>query len=178
MSTIEELLSSPQAVGEWALVAEKSSFQFSNTTFWGAMTVKGRFTDFSGEGRIGPDGKVSGQIVIKAASLRTGIGLRDNHLRSADFFDVEHYPDIVVRVVGAQPAKSDRMEVDAQLSIRGNTAALPLEVRVSRLDDGAVRLTGTTTVDRERFAVSGNMVGMVGKTTTVSADAVFRRSGD
>ena len=52
-----------------------------------------------------------------------------------------------------------------------------MTVRAQVLDDGAVRLTATTSVEREQLGVSGNMVGMVGKTTTLSADTVFRRAG-
>jgi hypothetical protein len=40
-----------------------------------------------------------------------------------------------------------------------------------------VRLTATTTVDRDRLGVRGNMAGMIPKTTTVVADAVFRATG-
>ncbi|MCW2650798.1 MAG: hypothetical protein QOE41_2887 [Mycobacterium sp.] len=176
MSTIQTLLSNPQAVGVWTLVPERSKFEFRNKTSWGLMNVKGRFTEFSGEGRVSPDGKVSGRVVIKAASLRTGIRQRDKHLRSADFFDAEHYPDIVVTVNGVDPADDDEVNVRADLTVRGNTVALPFRARVATLDGGAVRVTATTTVDREQFGVSGNMVGMIGKTTTVSADAVFRHT--
>ena len=120
---------------------------------------------------------MSGHVAIKAATVTTGIKQRDNHLRSADFFDAEHYPDITVTVNGVDPAEGDELNVHADLSIRGNTIALPLRVRAQVLDDGAVRLTASTTVEREQLGVSGNMAGMVGKTTTLSADAVFRRAG-
>lgn len=176
MSTVTELLSSPHTVGEWVLVPEASSLQFKNSTFWGLMTVTGRFTEFSGAGRVGADGTVTGRIVIKAASLQTGIGARDRHLRSADFFDVEHYPDILVDVTGVE-VDGDNVTVAAQLSIRGHTVAMPFAARVARLDDGDLRVTGTTTVQRDRLGVSGNMLGMMGDTTTVSADATFSRSG-
>ena len=176
MSTVTTFLSSPEAVGSWTLVPGRSRFDFKNKTFWGLTNVKGRFTDFSGEGQIGQDGKVSGKLVIKAASLQTGIRQRDNHLRSPDFFDAEHYPDIVVTVDGVDVAHDDAVNVRAEMTICGNTVALPLTASVARLDDGAVRLTTTALVKREQLGVSGNIAGMVGSTTTVSADAVFRRA--
>jgi hypothetical protein len=52
-----------------------------------------------------------------------------------------------------------------------------MRVKAQILDDGAVRLAATTTVEREQLDVSGNMAGSVGKTATLSADAVFRREG-
>jgi polyisoprenoid-binding protein YceI len=177
LSSITDLLTSPEAVGAWTLDADRSSFSFQNKTMWGLANVKGRFTGFSGNGRVDTGGTVSGRVDVNAATVATGIKPRDNHLRSADFFDAEHHPDITITVKGVDPAGSDELNVRADLSIRGNTVPLPMKVRAEVLDDGAVRLTATTTVERERLGVSGNIAGMVGKTTTLSADAVFRRAG-
>ena len=44
------------------------------------------------------------------------------------------------------------------------------------LDDGSVRITVQTTVDRAKFDVTGNQLGMLGKTTTLAADALFARA--
>jgi len=177
MSNVTELLKSPQAVGTWTLDPNRSSFSFTNKTMWGLMNVKGRFTTFSGEGRVDAGGEVTGRIDVKAESVTTGIKQRDNHLRSADFFEAENHPDITVTVSGVDPSDDDGVNVHADLSIRGNTVALPLPARAEVLDDGAVRLTATTTVDRDTLGVSGNMVGMIPKTTTLVADAVFQRAG-
>ncbi len=174
MSTATELLNTP---GNWSLDPGRSAFSFMNKTMWGLANVKGRFSAFSGDGRVDASGQVSGHVDIKAASVATGIKPRDNHLRSADFFDAEHHPDITVTVNGVDPADGDELNVRADLSIRGNTVPLPLRVKAALLDDGSVRLTTTTTVEREQLGVSGNMIGMMGKTTTVLADAVFRRAG-
>ena len=176
MTTLATLLGSPAAVGRWELVPARSTLEFTNKTFWGLMNVKGAFTDLRGEGRIGADGTVTGRLVIKATSVQTGIGRRDHHLRSADFFDQENHPDIVVTVEGVQPGDGDEVTVRAELTIRGNTATLPLRATVDTLDDGAVRVTAKTTLQRGELGVSGNMAGMVGKTTVVSADLVFRRT--
>ncbi|HZQ30532.1 MAG TPA: YceI family protein [Mycobacterium sp.] len=173
MTTTTEILG--KAIGTWTLDPERSSFSFKSKTMWGLASVKGRFTQFSGEGRVDASGAVTGRVDVKAATVTTGIKKRDNHLRSADFFDAEHFPDISVTVNGVDPAEGEELNVSADMSIRGNTVALPLRVHAELLDDGAVRLTTTTTVDREALGVTGNMAGMIPKTTTVSADAVFRR---
>jgi polyisoprenoid-binding protein YceI len=180
MSSVTDLLNNTEAAGAWALDQDRSSFTFKNKTMWGLMNVRGRFTEFDGDGSVGAGGQVFGRIAIKAMSVTTGIKPRDNHLRSADFFDAEHHPDITVTVNGIDPADDDDdgLNVRADLSIRGNTVALPLRVTAAVLDDGAVRLTTTTTVDREELGVSGNMIGMIPETTTLSADAVFRRAGN
>jgi len=176
LSTVTDLLASPEAVGAWTLDADRSSFSFTNKTMWGLANVKGRYTGFTGTGRVDTGGTVSGRVDVKAATVATGIKPRDNHLRSAEFFDAEHYPDITVTVDGVDPAGGAELNVRADLSIRGNTVPLPMKARADVLDDGAVRLMATTTVEREQLGVSGNIAGMVGKTTTLSADTVFRRA--
>ena len=47
---------------------------------------------------MGPDGKVTGQLVMDAASLNSKNKQRDRHLRSADFFDAADHPRVVVTV--------------------------------------------------------------------------------
>jgi polyisoprenoid-binding protein YceI len=174
MATVTDLLKS---TGNWALDQDRSSFTFKNKAMWGLANVKGRFTEFSGGGSVDADGSVSGKVDIKAQSVSTGIKKRDEHLRSADFFDAEHHPDITITVSGVDPSADGDLNVRADLTIRGNTVALPMRVKAQILDDGAVRLAATTTVEREQLDVSGNMAGSVGKTATLSADAVFRREG-
>ena len=81
-----------------------STVGFSVPIFGGLSQVKGKFTDFTitlnnDEKDIT---KSSVSVVIKATSINTGIEGRDRHLRNADFFDVEKYPEITF--------KSERIE--------------------------------------------------------------------
>ncbi|MGA8252163.1 MAG: YceI family protein, partial [Mycobacterium sp.] len=96
MTTLETLLLDPDMAGVWNLAADRSAITFKIRNMWGLLRVKGRFTEFSGDGQLTGNGAVYGRLDIRAASLRTGIGRRDQHLRSADFFDVERYPEISV----------------------------------------------------------------------------------
>ena len=93
-------LTDPQLAGTWTLDPERSSVRFTSRTLWGLVPVNGRFTDVTGEGRITTDGTLSGRVVIRADSVRSGIGMRDHHLQAADFFDAERFPAIVVEVNG------------------------------------------------------------------------------
>ena len=144
---------------------------------WGLVPVKGRFSEFSGDGQITDRQTVFGRIDIKAASLDTGISMRDKHLRSADFFDVEKYPDISVVVTGAEAVGGDTVDLRANLTVKGTTEPVPLQAKVAVLDDGAVRVTTQADINRKDFGVDGNMIGMVGDATTLTADVVFRRAG-
>lgn len=172
MATLGDILTA--SAGNWILVPERSQLTFRNKTLWGLATVTGRFTEFSGEGSAGPG--VSGRVLIAAASLNTGIGKRDDHLRSADFFDVEAHPDITVQVTGLAPAEQgDLARLTTVLTVRGVPQTIELPVDVQVLDDGALQLSGTCSVRRADFGVSGNLLGMVGPGTELSGELVFTR---
>ena len=104
MASLSEFFSDPASTGTWTVVADQSTVAVKSKSMWGVVPVKVRFTEFSGEGQVNAPQTVSGNIDIKAASLRTGIGKRDNHLRSADFFEAEKFPDISVVVTA--PSRS------------------------------------------------------------------------
>ncbi len=165
--TLQSLLADPSAVGTWTLDPSRSQIRFSNKTLWGLVPVNGRFTDISGSGSVTADGAIKGRVDIKAASLRTGIGMRDKHLRSPDFFDTDNHPDITVEVTGPQ---------SATLTIRGTTLPLPLHTTIARVDAGTVRVTIRATVDRTEWGVSGNMAGMMPTAATLVAETVFTKS--
>jgi polyisoprenoid-binding protein YceI len=170
MTTLPDIL--VDTVGRWTLAPNRSSVTFQNKTAWGLSTVTGTFSEFSADGVAGDT--VTGRVTIRATSLHTGINKRDKHLRSADFFDVDNHPDIVVDVTGVHPADATRLQ--AALTVRGSSRPIELPVTVQTLDDGAVRVSGGCTVNRRDFGVSGNLLGMVGPVTELSADLVFTRA--
>jgi polyisoprenoid-binding protein YceI len=52
MAGIRELLGSSESVGVWRVVPEQSTIGFKSKSMWGLVPVKGRFTEFSGDGQI------------------------------------------------------------------------------------------------------------------------------
>src|SRR3954463_6670132 len=96
MTTLETLLHDPDSAGVWNLVPDRSTIGFKIKNMWGLMPVKGRFDEFSGDGQLTAKGAVFGRVDIRVASLHTGIGRRDRHLLSADFFDAERFPEISI----------------------------------------------------------------------------------
>jgi polyisoprenoid-binding protein YceI len=160
-------------LGDWQLDAGRTALTFRSPTFWGLAKVKGRFGEVSGSGAATAPNLVSGRIDIAAASISTGIAKRDDHLRSADFFDVEKYPTITVNVTSAGIADSDTVKLHVQLTIKDSSRLLDLPVTVRTLNDGALELSTSTALNRPDFGVDGNLLGMMGNTTTVEATAVF-----
>lgn len=175
MTTLETLLHDPDMAGVWNLVPDRSVIAFKVRNMWGLVNVKGRFTDFTGDGQLTGKGAVFGRVDIRAASLDTGIDRRDKHLRSADFFDVDRFGEISVVVTALHPTKGKAADVRATFTIKGITAELPLPVTISELDDGSVRIAGETELDRARFGLQWNRLGMIGSTVTASAEAIFVR---
>jgi polyisoprenoid-binding protein YceI len=176
VTTLETLLLDPDMAGVWNLAPDRSAITFKVRNMWGLLRVKGRFTEFSGDGQLTGNGAVYGRLDIRAVSLRTGIGRRDQHLRSADFFDVERYPEISVVVTALQPTTGNPAELRASFMVKGNNEPVPLPVTVAELDDGSVRIYGETKVDRAQFDLGWNKLGVMSATATIAADAIFVRA--
>jgi polyisoprenoid-binding protein YceI len=177
MPSTQELLSNPVSIGVWNVDPNRSTIGFKAKSMWGLAPVKGHFTEFSGDGQITDTQAIFGRIDIQAASVDTKIRRRDEHLRSAHYFEAERFPDISIVVTGAEAINGDTVDLRAQLTVKGTTAPLPLRAVVAVVDDGAVRLSAQTTVDRKDFGVNGNLMGMLTDKVTISGDVVFRRAG-
>jgi polyisoprenoid-binding protein YceI len=173
---VDTLLNDPDTAGVWILDPKRSTVNFKIRNFWGLLNVKGRFTDVTGDGQVTGKGAIFGRLDIKVASLRTGIGKRDEHLRSADFFDADRYPEISVVVTAVEPSTGNAADLQATFSIKGVTAPVRLPINVSTIDNGTLQVTATTEIDREQFDIGWNQLGMVAKAATVSADAYFVRA--
>ncbi|OBK74319.1 YceI family protein [Mycobacterium sp. 1274761.0] len=177
MPSLSEFFSDPSSAGSWTVVPDQSTITVTAKSLWGVMPVKGRFTEFSGEGQVTAPQTVSGHVDIKAASLRTGIGKRDKDLYAADFFDTERFPDINVVVTGADNVNGDTVDLRAELTVKGTTKPVSLTTKVTPVGDGGMRLHTEATVNRKDFGVDGNMIGMIPDNATIKGDVVFRRTG-
>jgi polyisoprenoid-binding protein YceI len=176
MTTLETLLLDPDMAGVWNLAPERSTITFKIRNMWGLLRVKGRFTEFSGDGQLTNNGAVYGRLDIRAASLRTGIGRRDQHLRSADFFDVERYPEISVVITALEPTTGNAADLRVSFTIKGINEPVTLPVEIAELNDGSVRISGETKVERSQFGLGWNKFGVLSPTATVAADAIFVRA--
>ena len=80
-------------------------------------TVRGRFKDFTGHVEVEDDDPTTAvaTLGIKVASVDTGQDMRDNHLRSADFFDAERYPEMTYTSTGVESQGGKRYRVTEHL---------------------------------------------------------------
>src|SRR5437899_2169364 len=80
--------------------------------------VRGRFSDVRGQITIDEEPTKSHvEVEMGVASVSTGNGDRDTHLRSGDFFDVEHYPTITFASTGVKPVRNNTWEVIGDLTV-------------------------------------------------------------
>jgi polyisoprenoid-binding protein YceI len=173
MTTVSDLLAKAQPGAGWILDRNRSTVTVRNKTFWGALTVKGTFDDIEGVGEITAAHSIAGHLRVGVASVSTGIGKRDDHLRSPDFFEVENHPVIIIEVHGATVTGADTLDLDATLTVKRTARRLALPATVKLLGDGAVRITTKAEISRKDFGVDGNMAGMIPDTTRLEGDAVF-----
>ncbi len=152
----------PQTVSRWAVDPSHTVVEFAVRHLM-VTTVKGRFTRFSGALFLDEADPTRSLIegTVEAASVDTGDAQRDTHLRSADFFDVERFPQITFRSTRIEPLGDQRYRVIGNLTIRGVTREVALEAALlGRARDpwGNERLgfTAQATLDRRDFGLTWN----------------------
>jgi polyisoprenoid-binding protein YceI len=126
-------------------------------------TVRGRFNDF--EGTIDIDhAKPEASTVaftVKTASIDTGAPDRDKHLKTADFFDVEKYPELTFKSVRVVAKDKDHFDVTGPLTLHGVTKDVTVQVNATGfVSDKAfgdrAGFDVSTTLNRKDFGITWN----------------------
>jgi polyisoprenoid-binding protein YceI len=148
-------------VGSWDIDPGHADVAFTGRHFM-VTKVRGRFTDVRGAIHVGEninDSRV--EVTIGMASVTSGSDVRDDHLRSAELFDVDQYPEATFRSTRVD-WRGDRGTVHGDLTIHGVTRNVPLEV----VFEGHVRdpwggdraiFSATSQVNREDFGITWNV---------------------
>jgi polyisoprenoid-binding protein YceI len=160
--------------GHYVVDASKSAVRFRIKNF-GMMTVKGGFGSFSGTVDLAePFEKSVVQGSVKIGSVSTGIGKRDHHLRSADFFDEAKFPEMTfqsARVTGTP----DAFDLEGTLTIKGIPISVRFKGRKSAVRaDGALAVTAEAVVDRRDFGLGYGAT--VGNDVTIVLDVVAAKA--
>ena len=112
----------------WNLDTVHSGINFS-VRHMVVSKVRGRFAKFTGNVTL-DEADLTRSVVeatIDASSIDTGTAQRDEHLKSADFFDVEHFPQIRFRSTGIEKLGEDRYRLTGELTIRDVTRPIALD---------------------------------------------------
>jgi polyisoprenoid-binding protein YceI len=119
------LATTPLPAGTWTVDPIHSSVEF-HVKHLGIATVKGQFNEFEGTLEVDGD-SARAHGTVNVASVDTREPQRDEHLRSADFFEVERFPQIAFRSTSIRPLDDEEFEIDADLTIHGVTRSVTLE---------------------------------------------------
>ena len=123
--------------------------------------VRGRFTSFSGQLVTAEDPAASSVTAeIDLSSINTGNEQRDEHIKSADFFEVETYPTMTYKSTGIRVEDGEYV-LDGDLTLKGVTKRVPLHLELNGFGPdpyGGVRagFTATGEINRSDFNVSFN----------------------
>jgi polyisoprenoid-binding protein YceI len=156
-------------------------------------TVKGQFRDFDATITVDEDNPDASQVEVNidVASIDTGVGDRDNHLRSADFFDAEKHPKLTfrsTRIEGAKFEEGSRFKVVGDLTIRGETREVVLDATFEGRGrdpwgQEKAAFTAETKIDRHDFGLTWNQAletggVLVGRDVQITVNAQFTKAAE
>jgi polyisoprenoid-binding protein YceI len=121
------------------------------------MTVDGAFEKFTSTivyNKANPE-KSSFKGTIEATSINTGINMRDNHLRKAEYFDVANYPNITFSSTSVKKLSDNKLEVTGNLTIKKTTKSVKLVVEVKTVSGKNIFSTSIG-LNRRDYGVGGS----------------------
>jgi polyisoprenoid-binding protein YceI len=150
----------------WNVDASHTEVNFSVKHFFTPVT--GTFKSYDIELTFDPAAPQNSSVIvtIDVASIDTKNERRDNHLRSADFFDAENHPQMMFRSTNVRSAGADQLIARGDLTIKGITKEIDLPITLLGIKDipqemqemlgGVNQVAGfqaQTTLDRREFEV-------------------------
>jgi polyisoprenoid-binding protein YceI len=145
--------------GTWQVDKVHSSVEFQ-VKHLGIATVKGQFTEFEGTLEVSPESTVA-YGTVQVASVNTREPQRDEHLRSADFFDVAENSEIAFRSTAITPVDEDDFEIEGDITIHGVTRPLTLRATLEGTEtdpqgNDRVGVSAVGQIDRKDFGMTFN----------------------
>ena len=174
-------ISAAAQVQMWQIDPNHTAAQFS-VRHMGISTVRGAFTKVSGTAQYDPAdlSKTSVDATIEASSVDTRVSMRDDDLRSPNYFDVAKYPTITFKSKSVQAAGEGKLKIVGDLTIHGVTKEVTLDVDgpsapvTDPKGNSHVGASASTTVNRKDFGVGGSS-NMVGEDITITIDVELVR---
>jgi polyisoprenoid-binding protein YceI len=150
------------ATTTWTIDASHSEVGFSVKHLM-ISTVRGRFAAVTGTIAFADDDftDASADVRIDAASIDTREAKRDEHLRSADFFDVGNFPALTFKSRAVRGAAGPAFQLEGDLTIKDTTREVVLDVvfEGTQTDPWGQQKSGfsaTTTISRSAFGLTWN----------------------
>lgn len=183
MNTVATAVSQSTKPTEWQLDPAHSAAHFSVRHLM-ISNVRGEFSKLSGKVILDPadSTRSSVEVSLDATSVNTREPQRDEHLRSADFFDVANHPTMMFRSKQILPAGTGHYKLTGDLTIRGVTKEVTFDVEgpTPPMKDpwGNVRagVEATAKINRKEFGLVWNALiegggFMVGDEVSITVEA-------
>jgi polyisoprenoid-binding protein YceI len=157
---------------DWQINPSKSSIEFHLKNM--GLKVDGSFKKLSGT--VAYDDKKLSQSTVQAQidpdSIDTGIGMRDKHLKTKDFFNVAKFPDVIFRSTNIDVEPSGEFTIVGTLTMHGvpmrvQLAAKPLKAFSEKDGQKHLTTTATTTIQRKSFDIGGLAAATVSNDVSV-----------
>lgn len=166
-------------IGTWRIDPMHSSIGFTVRHLM--SRVRGSFTEVAGQIEVGAamsDCSVS--ATVATASVHTGTSMRDDDLRSENFFDADHHPELTFSGRAVDGGDGSRFVVEGDLTIRGTTREVRLDAEFLGLDEAGLQgetrigFAARTTINRSDFGVGERPAAkskiVVGDEVTIELD--------
>lgn len=148
--------------GTWTIDPSHSNLGFTARHAM-VTNVRGTFDEVEGSGTLDLTDPASSSVtvVMKSASINTGSADRDGHLRSADFFDVETYPELRFVSTSVERGDAETLRVSGELTIKDVTRPVTIDFKftgVAQDPFGNQRagFEGATTINRKDWSLEWN----------------------
>ena len=135
MSAIETPSRAGLPTGTWKVDPIHSKVGFA-VKHLGVSTVRGEFRDFDGTLEVDEEGTARAYGTVMAASVTTNQDQRDEHLRSADFFEVDEHPELLFESTRIERADEDTFKVIGDLTLHGVTREIELDAEFGGAGSG------------------------------------------
>jgi polyisoprenoid-binding protein YceI len=150
--------------GKYAIDAAHTEVGFVARHLIGTK-VRGRFTRFDGWFSVAERPEESHlEATVEAASIETGVAMRDDHLRTNDFLDAPSHPTLELRSTGFRQVADNHWSMAADLTIRGVTLPVSFDLEYHGSGPGmqpgseVAAFSASAEIDRRDFGVSFNGV--------------------
>ena len=165
----------------WKVDNAHSKLSFS-VTHLGISDVTGLFKNFDVKINTSKTDFSDAQFELTAdiASIDTEVEMRDNHLKSADFFDVEKHPKLTFKSTGITPAGQNKYKLTGNLTLRGITRPVTMDLwyrgtvenPMSKQPTSGFQVTGT--IKRSDFGIGEKFPApMISDEVRIKADGEF-----
>ena len=169
---------------EWQIDPAHTTVAFT-VRHMGISNVHGRFTKVSGSATVDDSDitKSSVNATIDVASVDTGTQMRDNDLRSPNYFDAQQFPSMTFKSKSISKNGDNKLKIVGDLTIHGVTKEVTLDVdgpsAPIKMGPNMRRgLSATTTINRKDFGVGSKATAaMVGEDIKIDLDVEMTQPG-